>query len=201
MALQDEDATKLNILTQLDRIAERVKRAPTDTDLVVIHFSGHGTVTGAGPAREFYLLPHDADIQSRARIESSGISGTALRGRVAEIALHSRVLLLLDACRSGAVGNLDADLLRTRLAGSKVTVLTSSTGDQSSWERAAWRNGAFTEALLEALSHRGDTNGNSVISIEELTGYVAAQVRAMTGGQQTPKVENRLDGGIFAPRM
>jgi uncharacterized caspase-like protein len=56
-----------------------VAAAPTKSDLVVVHFSGHGMVAGEGPDREFYLLPHDADVQSPARLKRTGISSQELR--------------------------------------------------------------------------------------------------------------------------
>jgi hypothetical protein len=58
-------------------------------------------------------------VRSPARLKRTGISSQELRSAVAAIAEHAKVLLLLDACRSGAVGqlNADAELLRRSLAG------------------------------------------------------------------------------------
>jgi uncharacterized caspase-like protein len=67
------------------------------------------------------------------------------------------VLLLLDACRSGAVAGdvLQApkvDVLQLALkAINNVTVLTSSQADTPSREDEAWKHGAFTKVLLEAF--------------------------------------------------
>ncbi len=201
MVLRDDEATGLSIIGQLENIRARVAAAPTKSDLVVVHFSGHGTVSGEGPDREFYLLPHDADVQSPARLKRTGISSQELRAVVGAIAEHAKVLLLLDACRSGAVGQLDADLLRRSLSGTNVTVITSSSAEQSSWEEPGWRNGAFTEVVLEALGSAADADANGMISVEELTGYVAAHVQALTGGRQKPSVETRFSGELFASRI
>ena len=196
--LRDAEATGQTILNQLEAIGRKMAAAPGQSDFAVVHFSGHGAVVGEGPAREFYLLPHDADLRSVSRIRRTGLSGTELRQQVAAMAEHGRVLLLLDACRSGA---LDAGLLRRTLAGRNVTVLTSSSSDEDSWERDEWRNGAFTEVLLEGLGRAGDTDSNGMISVEELVGYVSRQVRGLTGGKQNPAVEMRFSGELFASRF
>ena len=207
MTLRDDEATGVYILDQLKLIRKRMAAAPDKPDLAVIHFSGHGTVVGDGVTREFYLLPYDADTGSDSRIQRTGLSGTELRREIAAIAEHGKVLLLLDACRSGAVAAdgkalaLDAALLRRSLAGRNVTVLTSSDGTQSSWENERWRNGAFTEIVLEALGRAADANDDGMVNIEELVGHVTAQVGALTGGKQTPQVEMQFSGPLFASRF
>ncbi len=207
MTLRDDEAKGLHILDQLKLIRERMAAAPGKRDLAVIHFSGHGTVVGEGAAREFYLLPYDADTRSDSRIQRTGLSGTELRRQIAAIAEHGKVLLLLDACRSGAVAadgkalSLDAALLRRSLAGRNVTVLTSSDGTQSSWENKKWRNGAFTEIVLEALGRAADANNDGMVNVEELVGHVVEKVGALTGGKQTPQVEMRFSGPLFASRF
>ena len=97
----------------------------------------------------------------------------------------------------GRALGVDARKLRATLAGSNVTVLTSSSGEETSREDETWRNGAFTEVLIEALGRPGDTNGNGMISVEELTGYVGHHVAALTGGKQIPEVEMRFRGDLF----
>ena len=77
---------------------------------------------------------------------------------------------MLDACRSGAATGtgtrlpLNADFLRAALAATNVTVLTSSSAEETSWEDERWGNGAFTEVFLEALEH-ADVNQDGLISV------------------------------------
>jgi hypothetical protein len=72
---------------------------------------------------------------------------------VAEVAKHDRVLVLLDPCQSGAVTGdgsaltSNADLLRSIISASNVTVLTSSTADEFSREDEKWNNGADSGKL------------------------------------------------------
>jgi uncharacterized caspase-like protein len=131
----------------------------------------------------------------------SSISAAELQRAILGLAQHGKVLVLIDACRSGAAGlTLDAGAMRAALVGANVTVLTSSSGAQSSFERDDLKNGVFTEVLLEALGNAGDANGNGMIGVEEMIGYVAANVRNLTDGAQLPSQEMRFTGDLFAAR-
>jgi uncharacterized caspase-like protein len=111
------------------------------------------------------------------------------------------VLVLLDACHSGGVTGdgsalaSNADLLRSIIAASNVTVLTSSTTDEFSREDEKWNNGAFTKVLLDALGKDADENHDGLISMSELTDYVSTHVVSLTEGQQHPGLEQRGGGG------
>ena len=47
-------------------------------------------------------------------------------------------------------------------------------------------NGAFTEAVLEALTTRADSDGNGVIGMGEMAHYVSERTSRITVGRQTP---------------
>jgi Ca2+-binding EF-hand superfamily protein len=83
------------------------------------------------------------------------------------------------------------------MAQSNVTVLTSSSADKVSREDKAWSHGAFTQALLEAFGRAADTNHDGVVSVSELTDYLARRVPALTGGQQQPGIEQRFWSDIL----
>ena len=123
-------------------------------DLSVIHFSGHGALV----KDKLYLLPYEVDARDDAGIQSDGLSIDELRGELTELGQHGRVLVLLDACHSGATTttgsplSMDSTALRTALAAANVSVLTSSTGAEVSLENEDWGHGAFTKVLLEALN-------------------------------------------------
>jgi hypothetical protein len=119
---------------------------------------------------------------------SDRLAATAFHDEIAAIAQHGRVLVLLDACRSGgAIASADRSL-RAMLTAPNVTVLTSSTAGEASVEHADWENGAFTEALLEAL-READYDGDALIRISDLSRYLAERVPALTSGRQHPDVE------------
>jgi len=170
-------------------------------DLAVVYFSGHGALVDG----KLYLLPYGVDARDDVGIKTSGLVIDELRGELLELAKHGRVLVLLDACHSGATTMngatmaMDSTALRAALAAANVTVLTSSTGTQVSREDPAWEHGAFTKALLDAFNDpTADINHNSLISTNGLAAYLTAHVASLTGGAQTPGMEIRYDTTLFA---
>jgi uncharacterized caspase-like protein len=151
--LLDKDANKKGILRALHNIQAAMKTGGSN-DLSVIHFSGHGALV----KDKLYLLPYEVDARDDAGIQSDGLSIDELRGELTELGQHGRVLVLLDACHSGATTTtgspiaMDSTVLRTALAAANVSVLTSSTGAEVSLENEDWGHGAFTKVLLEALN-------------------------------------------------
>jgi uncharacterized caspase-like protein len=142
---------KMNALAAM----ERKMGAGTGGDLAVVMFSGHGTMIDD----QFYLVPYGVDDSTPARLKSSAIPATEFQSEISKLVTHGRVLELLDACRSaGLIGKavLGADRLRSALASSNVTVLTSSTADKVSREDEKWQHGAFTKVLLDALGSADD---------------------------------------------
>src|ERR1700730_9708134 len=61
-------------------------------------FSGHGAIIDD----RFYLLPYGVDARTPAELKASAISASDFRDEGAELAKRGRVLVLLDACHSGA---------------------------------------------------------------------------------------------------
>ena len=98
----------------------------------MILFSGHGAIIDD----QFYLLPYGVDARTPADLKASAISADEFHDEIAELAKYGRVLVLLDACHSGAVTGdgsaltSNADLLRSIISASNVTVLTSSTSQR-----------------------------------------------------------------------
>jgi uncharacterized caspase-like protein len=168
-------------------------------DLAVVMFSGHGARVDG----KFYLLTHGVDARTPARIKASALSIADLRDELRALGRYGRVLVLLDACRSGAATAdgaglpLDAEVLRAALDIANVTVLTSSSGGEASREDARWNNGAFTEVLLDALGSAADTDRNGLVSINELTKFLTTRVPLLTGRAQTPGIEVRFESDVF----
>ena len=67
-------------------------------DLAVVHFSGHGALVDG----TLYLLPQDTDARDAVGIKATALSIDDLKAELLELAKHGRVLVLLDACHSGA---------------------------------------------------------------------------------------------------
>jgi Caspase domain/WD domain, G-beta repeat len=170
-------------------------------DLAVVMFSGHGAMID----NQFYLVPYGADTSTMARLKASAIPAAEFRSEIDKLAQHGRVLVLLDACRSaGLIGGPSnalpaAEVLRSVMNASNVTVLTSSTADKVSHEDEKWGHGAFTKALLDALSGSDevDTNHDGVISMSELTAYIQKHLTELTHGDQQLGLDQRFQGDIL----
>lgn len=144
--LADADATAESI----DRGLETLRGAMTGKDdLAVVHFSGHGAMVDG----ELYLLPPDVRAGDAVSLRRSALPVAALKAQLTKIAERGRVLVLLDACYSGAASldgrakEVPSAVLSTALAAAaNINVLTSSSASQASREDPRWQNGAFTEA-------------------------------------------------------
>jgi uncharacterized caspase-like protein len=196
--LSDGMANKDAIFDALGVVARNMEKSIGGNDLAVIMFSGHGTMIDG----QFYLVPYGVDDSTTLRIKSSAISASDFQSEISKMSAHGRVLVLLDACRSaGLIGKAlpGADVLRSMLASSNVTVLTSSMADKLSREDEKWQHGAFTKVLLDALGSGDDIDidRNGVISMAELTAYVAKHLDDLTGGDQQLGLEQRFQGDLF----
>jgi WD40 repeat protein len=199
-ALLDKEATRGGILRGLQTLRNEMERGGGN-DLAVVHFSGHGAMVDG----TLYLLPYDTDARDAVGIKTTALSVDAFKSELMEIAKHGRVLVLLDACHSGATSldgssqAVDAAVLRRELAAANVTVLTSSGRSEVSLEDDAWQHGAFTRALLDALNDpAADTDHVGLINATALAHYVARDVSSLTGGKQNPDMEVRFDTTVFA---
>ena len=135
-------------------------------------------------------------------MKASSIPAAELQDEIAKLAKRGRVLVLLDACHSaGLIGALPAsNVLKSVLADGNVTVLTSTkTVDKLAKEYEKWGHGAFTKALLDALSSSNDvdTNHDGVISMSELTAYLGKHLSELSDGDQQLGLDQRFQGDIF----
>jgi uncharacterized caspase-like protein len=142
-------------------------------------------------------LPHGVDHTTPARLKASAIGAADFIRELAKIA--SRVLLLLDAGRSGLLLSEERspDKLRAILNAGNVSVLTSSKANQLSFEDDKWQHGAFTKVLLDALSGSADLDRDGVISLQELVAYVDEHLSKLTDGRQQLGFSLRFAGNIF----
>jgi hypothetical protein len=200
-SLLNQDANKKGIMTTLASIGRHME-ANGDNDLAVGFFSGHGAMVSAN---DLYLLPYDADVREDASLSASGISVDELRKALLGLAKHGRVLVLLDACHSGATTmsgetlTNNQDALKGALAAANITVLTSSSANEFSKEDEKWGHGAFTQALLDALGDpMADPSHIGLISSNSLAVYMHHHVPDLTDHQQTPGMEVRFESTVFA---
>ena len=175
----EEKPTREMILKAMDAIARDMRKSGSDEDVALVLFSSHGAMVGD----EFYPIPFGVDI---AAIDETAVSATDFARKVQALAEAGRVILLIDACHSGAVGlsKPDASVLRKLVTMDTVTVLTSSKKDESSLEDKRWRHGAFTRAFLDALRGGADTRGVGTIRMGDLAMAMEAEVPNLTEQKQ-----------------
>src|SRR5262249_39345561 len=121
--LHDKTADKAGIFGAFASVRSNMAQDSAGQDLGVVMFSGHGAMLDD----RFYLLPYGINARTPAELRASAISADEFQHEVVELAKHGRVLVLLDACHSGAViadGSKltpNADILRRSVAASNVT--------------------------------------------------------------------------------
>lgn len=201
--LLDDQATRANILSELgDRWLPRMA-APDD--LVLIYFSSHGSSSDMDVGGVNYLLAHDSDPE---QLFASGLAMQDLT-RVIKGRVHSdRVVLILDACHSGAaepeskglvrVKNVDAEAIAQ---GTGQLVISSSLPSQVSWESKDVPNSVFTRYLIDGLKVKGDktTLGEAFNYMKD---KVQNEVLRARGVLQTPVLKSKWQGSdiiISAP--
>ncbi|XXT23916.1 caspase family protein [Sorangium sp. So ce429] len=194
------------------RSAQKIVAGAGIDDTVVVMAAGHGR-HGGGANPTYFFLGQDTDPQ---RLEETAIPFDQIEGLLKVTRARKR-LLFLDACRSGdpdaasllepaASGNkpgprrylLDrdrfvfADLARR----SGAVVISSSLGSERAREVRIHKNGAFTQAILEALtSTKTDKDKDGLVSMEELQASVPARVEEITLHLQHPtfdRGDNRM---------
>jgi len=180
--LTDEKANKNEILDGL----EWIQKETTAKDVAAIFFAGHGVNDSTGV---YYFLPTDTDLE---KLKRTGVVFTHIRNTVSAIA--GKVLTFIDTCHSGNVmgtrrgmgPDVNAVINELTSAENGAVVFAASTGNQYSIEKAEWRNGAFTKALVEGIGGKAAQPGSSRITTNMLDLYLSERVKELTGGKQTP---------------
>lgn len=185
----NKKADRTNILSELADLQKQVD----DNDLVVLFFAGHGVKD----KDDFYLMTKES---TSANLAKTALSGSQLRKTLG--AFRCQVLLLFDACHSGAFGDrkqgvpgalagqnlvpaTDAavrDLTEEELG---IAVLTAARGGEKAQEKNG--HGLFTDAIVKALSNsQGVRLRNHVLYIHNLYAYVLDDVADASEDEQHP---------------
>jgi WD40 repeat protein len=181
--LTDKDATRRNIMQGLTWLRKQM----TQRDVAIVSFAGHGSQDSDG---KLYLLPVDVDKED---LLSTAVPGEQIKSVLGSI--PGRVIVLLDACHSGAVdgekrrggGSLTDDLVRDLVTDDYgVVVMCSSMGREFSLESDTVAHGFFTLALVEGLSGKADYDKTGVVYLNGLDLYVTTRVKDLSTGKQHP---------------
>ena len=200
--LIDSQATKKNISFALEKLTCEAKI----TDTVLFFFSGHGARSVGGFEPGEYICPVDVDSGD---LKRTAISNDELTTAIKSIPAK-QVIVLLDACHSGGVGepkNLETGIktgltINTyeRLAtGEGRVVIASCKPNEYSWELPNMRNGLFSHYLLKGLE--GDSADNhGAVRIFQLFNYVSENVPKHKPQHPLLKVTTDRDFPVIIPK-
>ena len=201
---QEANLTKLR-----STLGTHLKNKAGREDMVIIYFAGHGAterdmMSPDGDGLEKYLLPYDADPKD--------LYASALPMREISHIFHriqsERLVFIVDSCYSGASGGRTvsltgiraslSDAYLDRIAGGKGRIiLTASGANEVSSENEELHHGIFTYYLLEGLRGKADTDGDGLIMVDEIYGYVSKRVPQATGQEQHPVKKGTVEGRLI----
>ena len=180
-------------------------------DVLMVFISSHGKITG----NRFKIL------QSNYNPKYEQIALDFKNDIIENLnQIDCKKLIFLDACHSGAArarsdnAGLSQALIDLAKSQPGIATLTSCRSNELSYEDAAWENGAFTEAILEAFSgktvtddhgtYRADADDDKILRLGELYDFLKKRVPSMVKSQlpsapteQEPFMpEEQLDRGL-----
>jgi uncharacterized caspase-like protein len=186
--LVSEAATRDNILSALDRLAEINDPEAT----VTIYFSGHGQeviLSSDTASTQYYLIPYNCD---RAQLNQTAISGQEFAQKLRAIRAK-KLLILLDCCHAGGVGNakdpepsapLPPEALKLFQAGRGRVVIASCKQHERSYPSK--RYSAFTSALIQALCGQGVAIADGYVRVGDIALHCREEVPRLTQHRQHP---------------
>lgn len=192
LLLLNDDATHDNIFSAIcdDWLPKRVD----ENDLVLIYASSHGSPKELDRGGENFLICHDTNED---KLFTSGINLSDLSPVIRRRTKCDRVVLILDACNSGAATTASKGLYRAvnfdpdAIAGTGQIVISSSSAEQRSWESKRYQNGVFTHNLIETLS---DGKSDLISTFGNLKDKVQSEVRFDRQAFQTPSMSSKWEG-------
>jgi len=198
--LKNEGATKTAIIQEFSNITKKAG----DNDRVLIFFAGHGETIDLPDGGEMgFLLPVDGD---KTDLYVSAIKMEELK-TISLLSEAKHILYLVDACYGGiaSVGARDLDASLTPDYLQKITrykarqIISAGGRGEQVIEKAEWGYSAFTKNLLSGLrDFKADTDGDGIITVQELGTYLKKKVTIDSNNQQTPKTRNlSTDEGEF----
>jgi uncharacterized caspase-like protein len=205
-ASQGRPVTRADINRAFDRLAQR---ATEPTDSILVFLSGHGLSKDGG----YYFLSSEADPTSKESLDRTSPLWLAIGDRLKSFTHAKEVVVLVDACHSGAIS---PDALGFTWKDKGVVLITSSRAGQKSYEggsytapgskqKSVFENGYFTKAIIDGFGRAAatgsaagsssaaewapaDQSQDNVLIIGEVLKYAMAQVELWTNGHQTPWV-------------
>jgi hypothetical protein len=172
---KDASSVRRTLVALNDRIRARVED-PTIEPLLFVYYSGHAD------ARALHLDGTEIQLEELEQL----VRGSAAKYRV----------LLVDACRSGALTNVKGGTtappfpiqIEERLAGEGTVFLTSSSATEDAQESDQLRGSFFTHFFVSGLLGAADADRDERVSLSEAYAYaydstLRASSRSLVGPQ------------------
>jgi hypothetical protein len=183
--LLNEEATRDGVWRALSAL----RRSAGESDTVWVYYAGHA----APEESRLYWVTHDADVDD---LYGTGLSSDQISRVLGDIRAK-RLLVLLDCCHAAATAAqrnptravLTADEVFSCHKGYGRITLSSSDGKEKSVELGEVGHGAFTYFLEQGLRGEADTDGDGVVTADELWSYLRSRVvdaSQRAGSAQTP---------------
>lgn len=187
--LEEEAATRENILAALDALASQ---ATSPSSRTFLYFSGHG---GQGSDGASYFIPVDA---RKGEFPTTAISGRELAKHLVRCA--GEVTVVLDCCYAGGMAGNSAtvteadapdplapfgDAFRQHIQARGRVVFAASRPDAYSYGSLVAPYGIFTGHMIDGLRGKASTDGLDV-TVLGLFNYVSRQVVHSSGKVQHP---------------
>ena len=184
VTLLDADANAAAIKDQI------ALESPSARDVLVVYFSGHGAALPEEDGWEWYLLPFTrawdvAGNVTESMVRQYGVSSRDLM-RLLTRTQASRVFMILDSCRSGAVADALGKGMFDEAVGQKalrriarvggIHVLAASRGNEDAFELVSEPHGALTYLLLEGIRGAADNNLDGEVSVREVVDYATREM-------------------------
>jgi len=188
--LEQEQATRANIVAALASLAEATKQASR----TFLYYSGHG---GQGVDGDSYILPFDARKKQYSTTALSTVELSAALDRCA-----GEVTVVLDCCYAAGMANTKAgagspvtpetvgldleefgDQFRNDIQSKGRAVFAACRPDKLAYGSASY--GLFTGHLLDGLCGKASTDGLDV-NVAQLFNYVQKNVASASMNKQQP---------------
>ncbi len=188
--LTGPSATRAAILTALDALAQSCALHPASC--ILVYFSGHGYQVSTSASDAYFLLPYGYDVH---RLKQTAISGAEFTAKLRAIPAQ-KLLVLLDCCHAGGVGDAKApglefaksplppETLALLAEGKGRVLIASSKEDELSYAGKPYS--AFTLALIESLSGVGVARQDGFVRVADVALHAREVVPGRTKGKQHP---------------
>jgi tetratricopeptide (TPR) repeat protein len=203
-----DDAKAINMANEIGMWAGKQYN---ERDVLMLFISSHGLIENG------HLVITGSDYKAT----NSRQTTLDFKGQVVDQleALNCKKFIFIDACNSGAglgdggkaaLQDVTGEINKMATSGNGITIISSSSSTEKSWEDESWGNGAFTRAIKDGLQEmKADKDGNGFVTMSELFEYVKIRVADLISQAgkkdengnavtQTPKMVNpRGDVSIY----